>query len=97
MTRPLTVRPEAIQRLEDEDDESGWAGEQEEVDFSAKLTWGDSDEEVESRKGGVGKESNRWRGQVSFWLRVTLDGEGKLIVLDCLVNAYGRVGGMVFP
>ena len=42
-SRPATVKAEDIEKLEYEDEE-GWAGQQQEVDYSAKLRFEDSDE-----------------------------------------------------
>ena len=87
--RPATVRPEAIRQMDrEEDDESGWAGEQEEVDFNAKLTWDDSDDDSERRaaspnKAALQNEGGRWHGQVGnlvcvrCWMRQNMNRKGR--------------------
>eukprot|EP00117_Sycon_ciliatum_P046163 scpid5393/ scgid4265/ Protein PRRC2A; HLA-B-associated transcript 2; Proline-rich and coiled-coil-containing protein 2A len=45
-----SVSADDIRHLREDDEESGWAGQQEEVDFDAKLSWGDSDDDAS--KGG---------------------------------------------
>lgn len=43
--RPSIVKAEDIQALDDDEDDGGWAGAQEEVDYTAKLNFEDFDDE----------------------------------------------------
>lgn len=61
--RPATGRSQDM-RVDADEEDSGWAGRQQEVDFSAKLTWGDSDEEADKRSR-EGDKSHSDDSQVS--------------------------------
>lgn len=45
--RPLTIKDSDLQALEDDKDDTRWAGAQEEVDYDAKLKFDESDDSEE--------------------------------------------------
>ncbi len=64
--RPATVKQEDIQGMDDDVDDGGWAGAQEEVDYTAKLNFDESDEEPEPPKkpDAKAKTSDKNKGTV---------------------------------
>ena len=74
VTRPPTVKRDKIKQLDvGEEDEGGWAGHHEEVDYTKEVVFSDSsDEETEGRersgKGGGKKnrEQSKGRQKVRF-------------------------------
>lgn len=45
--RPLTIKDSDLRALDDDKDDTGWAGAQEEVDYDAKLKFDESDDSEE--------------------------------------------------
>lgn len=84
--RPAILKPEDIQAMDDndEEEEGGWAGAQDEVDYAAKLDFEDFDEdekpsaenskERSNRDTSVGEPESRWQSH-----------EGKTVSSSCHV------------
>lgn len=68
--RPAILKPEDIQAMadNDEEEEGGWAGAQEEVDYSAKLDFEDfeEDEKPPGEKGRVDRDSAGGEGDTRW-------------------------------
>ena len=99
--RPATVKQEDIQSMDDDvDDGGGWAGAQEEVDYSAKLKFDESDEEQETpSKSSEGKAKSSSSNNVGYSEDRSADGKSQSrkvrlffkimsVVPGCKTNGY---------